>query len=235
MNGYRNDEMTEQAEHGIIFYGHELNLSDDDEYETDEQEIEGIFDYLQSKVKPIEFSNYLKRLIARKLGWGGDSLADYPNEQYAAIISQAFTENDASYSLSEREFNQAGINNTIETWLNAKTVKRETVFTIGFGLKLTPEEVAIELLQKGLAQSAFYFCNYEEIIYWYCYRFGLSYKEALELKKAFEDMDVVPAPVSVGTKTYEKRIEEIKNKEELLAELKELKKDVLFRKRFNTP
>ena len=67
-------------------------------------------------------------------------------------------------------------------WLTQASVKRETVFLLGFGLRMSVEDVS-DFLTRVLREQDFDFHNPDEVIYWYCYYKQFGYHKAEELKK----------------------------------------------------
>ena len=78
----------------------------------------------------------------------------------------------------------------VNNWLNQASVKRETVFLLGFGLKMTTEDVS-DFLTRVLKEQDFDFHNPDEVIYWYCYRNHLGYYKAEEYKETYKQMTPV--------------------------------------------
>ena len=66
-------------------------------------------------------------------------------------------------------------------------MKRETVFLLGFGLRMSTEDVS-DFLTRVLREQDFDFHNPEEVIYWYCYRNHLGYYKAEEYKETYKQM-----------------------------------------------
>ena len=135
-----------------------------------------IFHYLAGEMEIVYFPDYLKRYIYEKLEMPVP-FSKVPDEEYLKIISQAFSDNNAPYSLKPTSTKKTAM---IRLWLSQPGASRSTVFTLGFGLKMTADEVS-EFLTKVLKEADFDFRNAEETVYWYCYRNGLPYAAALRL------------------------------------------------------
>lgn len=142
-----------------------------------------IFRYLAKEMEIVLFPDYLKRYIYEKLEMPVP-FSDVPEEEYRKIISQAFSDNAAPYSLKPTTTKK---NAMIRLWLTQPGASRSTVFVLGFGLKMTAEEVS-EFLTKVLKEEDFDFQNPEETVYWYCFRNGLPYASALRLLAAGREM-----------------------------------------------
>ena len=76
----------------------------------------------------------------------------------------------------------------VNNWLTQASVKRETVFLLGFGLRMSAEDVS-DFLTRVLKEQDFDFHNPEEVIYWYCYSKQLPYSKAEEYKENYKSME----------------------------------------------
>ena len=135
-----------------------------------------IFEFLSNRVKLTPFNIYLKRLLFQKANFSG-GYEDVNDEDYKDFIISSFRENNVPASLKSAS---TKISAAAKNWLKAVIVSRETVFLLGFGLKLTSAEVS-DLLTKGLNESKIYYRNSFEAICSYCYENGLSYSQMREL------------------------------------------------------
>lgn len=135
-----------------------------------------IFRFLSDRVKLTPFSTYLKRLLFQKAEFSG-SYEDVDDEDYRDFLISSFRMNNvpASFKSASTKISAAAKN-----WLKAAIVSRETVFLLGFGLKLSSAEVS-DLLTKGLNESKIYYRNSFEAICSYCYENGFSYSKMREL------------------------------------------------------
>ena len=84
----------------------------------------------------------------------------------------------------------AKLSSLVNNWLTQASVKRETVFLLGFGLRMSTEDVS-DFLTRVLREQDFDFHNPEEVIYWYCYRNHLGYYKAEEYKETYKQMTPV--------------------------------------------
>ena len=78
-------------------------------------------------------------------------------------------------------------------------MKRETVFLLGFGLRMSTEDVS-DFLTRVLREQDFDFHNPEEVIYWYCYHNHLGYYKAEEYKKIYKEL--TPTEKKTGEVVY---------------------------------
>ena len=143
-----------------------------------------IFDYLVNRMEIVWFPDYLKRYIYEKLEmevpFKEVSLAEYQE-----IISSAFTDNCAPYSLTPTTTRKTAM---IKLWLTQPGTRRSVIFTLGFGLRMTAEEVS-EFLTKVLKEEDFDFEDPAETVYWYAFKNDLPYAAADKLLKAYETME----------------------------------------------
>ena len=65
-------------------------------------------------------------------------------------------------------------------WLGASCVKRQTVFLLGFGLRMQVEDVS-DFLVKVIKEEDFNFYDKDEVIFWYCYKNQMDYLPNLVL------------------------------------------------------
>ena len=76
----------------------------------------------------------------------------------------------------------------VNNWLTQASVKRETVFLLGFGLRMSADDVS-DFLTRVLREQDFDFHNPEEVIYWYCYFKQYGYHKAEELKNRYSELE----------------------------------------------
>ena len=154
-----------------------------DSSEFAQMDADMIFDYLSGQMEVVLFPDYLKRYIYEKLGME-QPFSTVPLKEYQQIISLAFSDHAAPYSLTPTSTKKAAM---IKLWLTQPGASRDTVFTLGFGLGMKPEEVS-EFLTKVLKEEDFNFADPEETVYWYCYQNHLPYAEAVRLLNIFRSL-----------------------------------------------
>ena len=76
----------------------------------------------------------------------------------------------------------------VNNWLTQVSVKRDTLFILGFGLRMTADDVS-DFLTRVLKEQDFDFHNPMEVIYWYCYCHQFGYNKAVELKEAYNRLE----------------------------------------------
>lgn len=147
-----------------------------DSSEFEGMESDSIFDYLYSKMETVSFCDYLKRYIYLKAEIKND-FHSIPDEVYRDILSGALAENHVPWSLTPTTTRK---NTAIKRWLNAESVRRGTVFLLGFALKMPVKDVS-EFLTKVLKEQDFDLTDSDEVIYWYCLKNELPYPQAKRL------------------------------------------------------
>lgn len=146
------------------------------------QETKVIFNFIKENMYLIPFGDYLKRYIYYKLNLTGD-YKEIDNSVYQKYIVDSFKETKTPPSF---EPTSSKISALAKNWLNQTVVSRKTVLLLGFGLKMTVNEVS-EFLKKSIQEGDFYFKNPFEIICWYCYKSGFGFNKMQELLNAYED------------------------------------------------
>jgi len=129
-----------------------------------------IFDQLQRNLRAIPFCDYLKRYIYQKSGMSGN-YEDIPLDEYRSILKESFRDNDTPPSFIPTT---ARFSSLAKNWLTQHTVNRKVVFLLGFGLRMSVEDVN-EFLVKALHEQEMNPKNPFEVICWYCYRNRLGY------------------------------------------------------------
>lgn len=156
------------------------------EYELDhldpvDFDSEHVYHYLCS-IRPVPFHLYLKRFLYREAGLSGEFHA-IPNEVYVDIIKRSFYEQGVPFSHEETVKKPSAI---IKGWLSRDTVKRKTLFLLGFGLRMSDAEVS-DFLAKAMGEVDFDFSDPEETLYWHCFHTGKGYRKMLELHEKAEE------------------------------------------------
>ena len=176
-NTVRDFEFTKRAYKD--FY-HVVNL---DEFE--DQDAQVIFQYLYKKMGMVSFGDYLRRyLYERSMIAKPFSLV--PLEDYKNIIIQSFEQTGTPKSMRPTS---TKLRTLAANWLTQASVKRETIFLLGFGLGMEVGEVK-EFLLKAQRERDFDFTDPCEVIYWYCYRNHHGYEAAQRMKQRYEELPV---------------------------------------------
>lgn len=133
------------------------------EEEFDESDAELIFDYLYNRIHLVSFGDYLKRYIYEKAEIPGE-FSKVNNRIYQDILLSEFVENHVPFSTHPTT---TKARNLVKGWLTHDTIRRESVFLLGFGLRMRVEDVSY-FLTKALREQDFNFNNPQEVIYWFC-------------------------------------------------------------------
>ena len=157
-----------------------------DSFEDEDADV--IFHYLYKEMELVSFGDHLKRYIYERAELE-EPFSEVPQEVYKEIVVDSFKETYTPKSMNPTSTKLSAL---VNNWLNQASVKRETVFLLGFGLKMTTEDVS-DFLTRVLKEQDFDFHNPDEVIYWYCYSTQQGYHKAEELKKKYE----ILAPVEV--------------------------------------
>ncbi|MBQ4425517.1 MAG: hypothetical protein II882_07265 [Lachnospiraceae bacterium] len=153
-----------------------------DSADFEDMDADMIFHYLAHEMEVVLFPDYLKRYIYEKLK-PDRPFSEIPAAEYQAIISQAFSDNNAPYSLTPTTTKKTAM---IKLWLTQPGAKRSTVFALGFGLRMSAEDVS-DFLTKVLKEEDFDFLDPEETVYWYCFKHQLPYAAALRLIRTAQE------------------------------------------------
>ena len=152
-----------------------------DEFRT--MDSEAIYQYLLDGGSFVSFKDYLKRYIYQKAGIE-EPFSEVSDDVYKGILTDNFeeTRTPRSFTPSTRKWSV-----TLREWLTQDSVRRTTVFLLGFGLGMTPMDVS-EFLSKALKEEDFRFDSAQEVIFWFCYRNGYGYPKAQQLLDQYETL-----------------------------------------------
>lgn len=144
-----------------------------------------IFHFISDKMEIIPFNEYLKRFIYQKSRMLED-IKKIPDKVFLDILVNSFMENAAPYSFQPTKIKMRP---ALRNLLKVQSIKRDTVFNLGFGLKMNETEVE-EFLTKVNKEESFDFGNPEETIYWFCYHNGYRYSKARELMEYYDNLEI---------------------------------------------
>ena len=161
----RDFEFTRRAQNQI------LRVVESDDFTN--MDSEAIFRYLYETMEVVSFKDYLKRYIYERAGLK-EPFRTVPDDVFREIIAYSFEENAAPHSF---ESSTAKWSATIKGWLQHDSVRRNAVFLLGFGLRMSDRDVS-SFLTKVLKEEDFNYKDPKETVFWYCYRNGKSYAEA---------------------------------------------------------
>jgi hypothetical protein len=152
-----------------------------DTFEDEDADV--IFHYLYKEMELVSFGDYLKRYVYERADLE-EPFAEVPQEVYRDIVIESFKETCTPKSMTPTS---TKLPSMVNNWLNQASVKRDNVFLLGFGLKMSAEDVSA-FLTKVLREQDFDFQNPEEVIYWYCYCHQFGYYKAEEFKKRYQEL-----------------------------------------------
>lgn len=150
-----------------------------------EQDAEVIYNSLKHRLKFISFGDYLKRYIYLKAGLN-EPFAEVPLKEYQLIIKSAFSDNNTPPSFTPTTAKLSALS---KNWLTQQTVKRKVVFLLGFGLKMSAEDVNL-FLTKALREPEINPKDPFEVICWYCYKNGYTYPKFEKLRELYSNTSV---------------------------------------------
>ncbi len=193
----------------------------------EDQDSEVIFSYLHNKVTAYSFGDYLKRYIYKKAGLT-EPFEDIDLKTYQEIIISSFRDTNTPRSLHE---STTTLRSAAKNWLTRASVSRETVFLLGFGLRMTVKEVS-EFLTKALREQDFNFSNPQEVIFWFCLKNHYSISRARQYLDQYETLDPAGSCSLIDNQTVSIRSKAARLPEEemlsFLRQLKGLRKDYPF-------
>ena len=153
-----------------------------DSFEDEDADV--IFHYLYKEIELVSFGYHLKRYIYERAGLE-EPYAEVTQEIYRDIVVDSFKETCTPKSMNPTSTKLPSL---VNNWLNQASVKRETVFLLGFGLRMSVEDVS-DFLTKVLREEDFDFHNPDEVIYWYCYSNQFGYYKAEEFKEKYKELE----------------------------------------------
>ena len=165
-----------------------------DSFEDEDADV--IFHYLYKEMELVSFGDYLKRYVYERAELE-EPFSQVPQEVYKEIVVESFKETYTPKSMSPTS---AKLSSLVNNWLTQASVKRETVFLLGFGLRMSTEDVS-DFLTRVLREQDFDFHNPEEVIYWYCYKNHLGYYKAEEYKEIYKN-HLAPVEKKAGEVVY---------------------------------
>lgn len=167
----------------------------------EDMDVDAIFDYLLNEMEIVVFKDYLKRYIYERAGIR-EPFSKVQDNVYLDIILDSFEQNRAPVSLTPTTVKRRAM---VKRWLDQDSVNRQTVFALGFGLRMTEEDVS-DFLTKVIKETDFDDLDPRECIYRYCYSKNLPYAKAVSL------MNGTAVSEDAGEKAISEKIRELKEK-----------------------
>ena len=145
-----------------------------------------IYEGLCNDLRLVSFCDYLKRYVYTKAGLKVP-FSQVTLQDYKAIILASFKENRTPPAFRTTS---AKLGSLINGWLKQESVSRETVFLLGFGLRMTPGDVSV-FLTKALREQDFNFKDPFEMICWYCLKNQYRAAAAIRFREEYEALPPV--------------------------------------------
>ena len=188
--------------------------------ETDDPKI--IFQTLKNNIRLIPFGAYLRRYIFRSMGGKGD-YDSIPVKEYKQIIMTSFRENYTPKSFHDTTVKFSTL---VEGWLERDSVSRDTVFLLGFGLRMPVEDVSM-FLKTALKDQDFNVTDPRELIIQFCLKNHRPAGTAIEMIRKYCDNEntnriIVRSGEPDGTMTIRSRASQFRSEDELEEELMRL-------------
>lgn len=140
-----------------------------------------IYHCLLSEMELVSFKDYLKRYLYEEAGFDCE-FHEVSDRDYAEVIMDSFEQNMAPHSFTPTSVRWKV---TVQRWLSQDNVQRSTVLLLGFGLRMSEEDVS-EFLTKVLKETDFDPEDPWEMICRYCFAKDLRYAEAYRLYEKAE-------------------------------------------------
>lgn len=145
---------------------------------------QSIFDCLLKRMEIVPFGMHLKRYLylGAKLP---QPFAEVDDNVYEDMIRVSFDETFTPHSFVPTKKRWT---TQIREWLNAQSVRRQTLFLLGFGLHMSCQDVS-DFLMKVLKEDDFNYSDPAEVIYSYCLNHSLPYAAADGLLSWFDELE----------------------------------------------
>ncbi len=134
--------------------------------------------------RPIPFGGYLRRYIIRRAGLPETASVG----ECAAVLRSSFREYGVPASFSD---GTVRLGTFAGNCLTRQSVSRESVFLLGFGLRMSVEDVNT-LLVRALHEREIYFKDPVEAISWYCFENRYGFEKFRQMTERFERMERAP-------------------------------------------
>lgn len=167
----------------------------------EDMDVDAIFDYLLNEMEIVVFKDYLKRYIYERAGIR-DPFSKVQDDVYLDIILDSFEQNRAPVSLTPTTVKRRAM---VKRWLDQDSVNRQTVFALGFGLRMTERDVS-DFLTKVIKETDFDDLDPWECVYRYCYSKNLPYAKAVSI------MNGTAVSEDADEKAISEKIRELKEK-----------------------
>ena len=151
------EELTDELD--FTHYATEFLYDVVDDAQFQDRDCYLIYDGLRKRLKAISFGDYLKRYIYQRAGLCG-VYSEIPLNEYKQIIKDAFSDNVTPPAFEPTTTKLSALS---QNWLTQQTVNRKVVFLLGFGLRMSVEDVN-DFLTKVLCEQEINSKNPFEVI-----------------------------------------------------------------------
>ena len=158
-----------------------------DSEDFDDMDTVMIFHYLADEMELVSFHDYLKRYIYERAGMK-EGFRMIPDKTFQDFIMHSFEENHAPHSFTPTTNKWPAM---VKRWLTQDGVRRQVVFLLGFGLRMSAADVS-DFLTKVLKEQDFDMADPREVIFRYCFEHDCPYEKALQLQEWYEKLPVSP-------------------------------------------
>lgn len=158
-----------------------------------DKDAELIFETLNTKMRFISFSDYLKRYIYKRAGLT-EPFESVDTSTYQQIIKASFSDNNTPCSFKPTTAKLSALS---KNWLTQDAVKRNVVFLLAFGLKMSVKDINM-FLTKALCEQGINPKDPFEVICWYCIKNGYSCIKFEKLNEIYENLEPKPKEDSLA-------------------------------------
>ena len=182
-----------------------------------------IYNTLLKNMQPIDFSYYLKRYVYKAAGYKSD-FRSVGLQDYVETITQAFSAGGVPPSLKPTS---TKLRAAVKNWLSQKTVSRETVMMLAFGLEMDLDTLN-RFLTKALQECSLNPKDPVETICWYCVEHHLGYYHFRRLLAQYEALPGTAEEEqnvdTMGTMILRTEVADIQGEKSLLRYLNQLRR-----------
>ena len=190
----------------------------------EDQSPEVILNFLLENKEQVSFGDQLRRYLFGHFDMG-PSFSSIGLKDYIQLIITSFKKNGTPFSM---EASTRAPSASVKKWLTQTSVRRSVVFLLGFGLRMSIEDVETFLV-KYLNERSFNLVDFKEAIYQYCYFNGFDYAKAQSLIDYYNSMD--PSDPRTPVLTGSPKLGKMRSDEEIKAYLCHLKTKVKYEKK----
>ncbi len=190
----------------------------------EDQSPEVILNFLLENKEQVSFGDQLRRYLFAHNDMG-PSFSSIGLKDYIQLIITSFKKNGAPFSM---EASTRAPSASVKKWLTQTSVRRSVVFLLGFGLRMSVEDVETFLV-KYLNERSFNLVDFKEAIYQYCFFNGFDYAKAQSLIDYYNSID--PSDPRNPVLTGSPNLGKMQTDEEIKAYLCHLKTKVKYERK----